>query len=112
MEREDNKSSETESIISFNSLLTYDVIVIAMSSILNEIIEENTENETKSEIIKEQKFSPFFTQNAPSILIKAYIERIVKYTKIEENTLIISLIFIDKLCENSHFILTSNNVHR
>ncbi len=36
----------------------------------------------------------------------------MKYSKIEPSTIIISLIYIDKICENSNIQLTNLNIHR
>ena len=44
--------------------------------------------------------------------INKYFKRIMKYSKLEPSTLIISLIYIDKLCENTNFVLNSHNIHR
>ena len=44
--------------------------------------------------------------------INKYFKRIMKYSKPEPSTLIISLIYIDKLCENTNFVLNSHNIHR
>lgn len=91
---------------------TIECISKAFSSILLEIILENNENEQKSELRSQQKNSEFYTVKIPSISINSYIDRIIKYTNIEENSLIICLLYIDKLCESSNFLLSENNVHR
>ena len=40
-----------------------------------------------------------------------YIKRIVKYSNCEENTLILSLIYLDKICLKN-IKLSYNNIHR
>ena len=47
-----------------------------------------------------------------SISPKKYIDRIAKYTEVEESTLIIALIYIDRICKNKGVKLTKNNIHR
>ena len=54
----------------------------------------------------------FSSKKPPKITINKYFKRIMKYSKPEPSTLIISLIYIDKLCENANFVLNSHNIHR
>ena len=56
--------------------------------------------------------SIFSAKKRPTISIKAYLDRIIKYSKIEESTLIIILIYIDRLCENNELKLNEYNIHR
>ena len=88
-----------------------DVLITSISSILTEIINENI-GEEKLTLREQQITLPFFSKKIPNISIKSYLERILKYTKIADTTLILVLIYIDKLCEMNNFIITSNNVHR
>ena len=48
----------------------------------------------------------------PQITIKAFIERIIKYTKIEESTLILILVYIDRVCDNHKIVLNFYNIHK
>lgn len=91
--------------------LDKDNILKAINAIISEIISENSDK-SKSKIIENQKKTSFFAKKIPSISILNYLERILKYTKMEENTLIVMLIYIDRLCENNNFLLTENNIHR
>ena len=43
-------------------------------------------------------FEVFFNYEIPEISIYKYLQRIILYTNIEENTLVSSLIYIDRLC--------------
>lgn len=55
----------------------------------------------------------FDAPSPPKILIKDYIERIFKYSKTENEILIIALCYVDRiLAKNPEFILTTFNVHR
>ena len=54
----------------------------------------------------------FSCSTIPEISIYEYLVRIQNYAYMEESTLIISLIFIDKLCELAELILTDYNLHR
>ncbi len=63
-------------------------------------------------LAKETQKTIFSAKNPPSISINSYLERIVKYCKIEESTLIMTLIYIDRLCDYSQIIFGENNIHR
>ena len=41
-----------------------------------------------------------------------YLKRFMKYSKPEPSTIIITLIYIDKICESSNLQLTMLNIHR
>lgn len=86
-------------------------ILKSINSILLEIINENNDP-SKLNLIESQKNTFFYAKKVPSISIVSYLERILKYTKMEESTLVIMLIYIDKLCEINNFLITNNNIHR
>lgn len=52
------------------------------------------------------------TKKIPSISIKQFFERIVKYTKLENSTLVLILIYIDRLCDIQKFRLNFYNIHK
>jgi len=81
-------------------------------NILNLFIEKNKGLRNYSQKIKKQEKSIFSSKTIPTITLKDYLERIQSYTQIENNTLIISLIYIDKLLQNTNLILTPYNIHR
>lgn len=103
----DYESSERNSHKS-NDLLIIDNI----SNILLSLIEENKNLYNYEEEISKQKKSIFFSSEIPSISIKAYLYRIHKYTEVEYNTLILALIYIDKICEKASIILSEFNIHQ
>jgi hypothetical protein len=87
------------------------LIVKSITSILDEIVNENMDK-SKAKIRESQKNNSFYAKKIPSIPVISYIERILKYSKMEEPTLVVMLIYIDRLCENNNFLLTENNIHR
>ena len=87
-------------------------LINSITNILNEIIEENENDEELEEIINKQSRLSFSSTRPPVIQLKNYIERILKYTKCEESTLILSLIYIDKICQSNNLLLTNLNIHR
>jgi hypothetical protein len=51
-------------------------------------------------------------RNIPPISIKDYLERLCKYSKINTSTIILILIYIDRICNIQKFKLTYYNVHK
>ena len=55
---------------------------------------------------------PFSAKKIPGIPIDYYIERIKKYSGIEESTLVLTLIHCDRICGLTDTILNPHNIHR
>ena len=106
-EEEDSKKEPQEIYLEQNKPL-----INAISETLNLILEQNKSLEDYKEIIKQQSKMAFSANSIPEISIKDYLIRIQTYSNIEKSTLIISLIYIDRICENSNLNLTYFNIHR
>jgi len=87
-------------------------IMKAVAHILGEIVNENKNMKPTKEVLEKQKKLSFYSKNPASISITGYLERVLKYTHIEESTLIIALIFIDRICEINDLIINESNIHR
>jgi len=103
-------------------------MVTSVSLLLSEIISENPVYDEKSSSSLNKKSSKitnsqtttqnvftqniFFTKRPPSITLESYLERIIKYTRIEDSTLILALIYLDRLCESQKFKMNTHNIHR
>ena len=91
-------------------------VIDIVADILEEIVkdnEKNNENESNISDSNESAIISVFTSNkTPQISIKKYLTRIMKYSKPETSTVIICLIYIDKICENSSLQLSIYNIHR
>ena len=91
-------------------------VIEIVADILEEIVkdnEKNNENESNKSDSNESAIISVFTSNkTPQISIKKYLTRIMKYSKPETSTVIICLIYIDKICENSSLQLSIYNIHR
>jgi len=87
------------------------LIIKSINSIIEEIINENNDS-AKQALRESQKNNSFYSKKIPSISVFSYLERIIKYTKMEESTLVLMLIYIDRVCELNNFLLTENNIHR
>ena len=55
---------------------------------------------------------PFLLKQIPSISIKDYLIRLNKYTKLNNSTIILILIYIDKICNYNKFKLSYYNIHK
>jgi hypothetical protein len=88
----------------FSLVKTIEII----SDLLNNICEENKD---KSEIIN-KNIIPFMTQNIPSMSIKDYLLRLSQFTKMSESTIIIILIYIDRISNLNNFRLTYKNIYK
>jgi hypothetical protein len=90
-------------------------IIKTISNILSEIIKENKsefKGKEMQSISKDKHKAAFDSKKPPSISIQQYIERIVKYSKLEDSTLVITLIYIDRLCDQTQIHLNDLNIHR
>ncbi len=105
---EDNFNS-TES---FNKTHVY----VWIANLISEIIEENAlddqkTNKNKSKIDLE-KNSSFNSAKPPGVSILDYLQRIIKYCEIEDSTLVIALINLDRYCDFTDMEMNNFNIHR
>ena len=80
-------------------------IVHSVSKLLLEILEENKSNQSIILVQIVHSNTAFDSVCAPTMSIKDYIERIVSLSKTEESTLILTLIFVDRICEKNRIQL-------
>ena len=76
-----------------------------ISIILTEISGQNSNIEFNPK-------DPFSIMSPPNIKMQYFLGRIKKYTKIEKSTLIMILIYADRMCTTSGIILNPYNIHR
>ena len=115
---------ENDDISTVDSALAISMIK-SISHLLEEIVEESEAEPLPSPLEKNlQKVShipsssnyrignSFIAKKPPTISIYAYFDRIVKYSHIEDSTIITSLVYIDRLCEVNNIQLSKFNIHR
>lgn len=85
-------------------------LINAMSHILESLIKENVQYAKSKKINK--KYSVYNNKYIPGISITDYLYRIVRYTEISSSSLILALIYIDRICNDNSIILTYYNIHR
>ena len=78
---------------------------LKISEILTEISNQNSNVEYNPD-------DPFSTRSPPKVTLQYFLGRIKKYSQIEQSTLIIILIYADRMCTTSAIILNPHNIHR
>ena len=89
-----------------------EILLVKINKILLIVLEENKTLKNYKEKVYLQKDMSFTSYKKPSLSIKDYLFRIQNYTKAEDNTIIIALMYIDRLSDISSVLLTPYNVHR
>ena len=122
--REDSFDSETGSFDSElgneteaksqkdDSKLMNEDLIKSISQTLTMVLDQNKKLPNFKEIIIKQSNLCFSAKTIPNISIYDYLVRIQQYSFIEKNTLILSLIYIDRLCQSGQITLTYYNIHR
>ena len=102
----DFEQTETEEVSS-KDLTINKPLLKEIADTLSTIVSKNkTYNKHKKDN------SPFIHKNIPKISLYDSLFRIQKYAEIENSTIIIALIYIDRICNKKGIILTKYNIHR
>lgn len=78
-----------------------------LSYILTKMVERNDKIP-----LDDSKRTVFHAQKAPLISLHRYLERVLSFAPCSNSCFIIALIYIDRIIQNSDFILNSLSVHR
>lgn len=79
-----------------------------ISEILMDLCEEGKSNmESKKQLVKS-----FISKKIPTISIKDYIDRLLKYSKTSDEIVIIILIYLDTVCAKHEIHLNYFNIHK
>ena len=93
----------------FANLINVEDIINYISTNLLSIIQNNKGMKKKpSKDINE----PLYSKLIPALSLEKYLIRIIKYTEVENNTLIVAYLYIIKLIKKENFILSINNIYR
>ena len=79
-----------------------------IAELLTNICEEGKSNNESNLIL----LKPFISKKVPSITIKDYIERLLKYSKTFNEIVIIVLIYLDTICAKNKLNLNYYNIHK
>ena len=85
------------------------IIIEAISTTLSNIIQDNHKYPYYKSIIKNQRSSPFHSNNHINISISNLLNRVIKHCQIETSTLVTAIIYLDKII-SEHLFLTKYNV--
>ena len=97
-------NSSTNSTLSHKYTYINEKLIKKISIILEKVIYLNSN--------KFQKKKSIFNCNfIPNISLYNYLYRIQKYSEVEDSTLILALIYIDRICCNN-FIINYYNIHK
>ena len=102
-------SKETEASFSFENqedLQTHIINSVILN--LKELIDENKLQGRN----KYAKRDFFYLPKIPSISLNEYVHRLVKLTKMEISSLILSIIYIDRFCDRFNYILNMYNIYK
>ena len=94
--RENNKKKEERKVLQ------------KISDLLTDICDQN--NKDANLIYKPLKC--FYSHNIPLISVKDYLEHIYKYSKINSSTIVLILIYIDRICNITKCKLSYYNIHK
>ena len=83
-------------------------IISSIAKNLTELIIENQQNIDDIYIRRDI----FYLTHEPLFSIEDYIKHIVKYTRMDISSLILAVIYIDKMCEKEKYVLSFNNINR
>lgn len=84
-------------------------IIASIAKNFEDIIVANYNESVNNHFIRNDVFN---TNDVLMISIEDYIKRIFYNTNMDINTLVIGVIYIDKMCEENQYVLTLGNIHR
>ena len=103
-----NNKIENQKPKTIAEFINEEEIVLFISSIFNSIISYNKQLKKRQ---KRSKHEYIHSSLTPVISLEGFLKLIIKYTKIENNTLIVSYLYIMKLINKENFILEKNNIY-
>lgn len=119
-----SKENPKKNIASFTSINQQDInneeqeflvnheLITSISQTLTLVLEENKKLQNYKQIVKHQSKHSFSASTIPSISLYNYLKRIQGYSNINDSTLVLGLIYTDRICELAQITLTYYNIHR
>ena len=104
----DTKKIEPKKPKTIAEFVNIDEIILFISQNLNSIIAYNKQMKRRQ---KRSKHEYIHSSLTPIISLEGFLRLIIKYTEIENNTLIVSYLYIMKLINKENFILEKNNIY-
>ena len=107
-----SKSSSASTSVDVSSQKFPSKTLSSVSDVVAFILEENEKLPNFELKVSAQKKSAFSAKKVPKINLLDYLVRISEYTEVEETTLVLSLVYVDRVCEENGIVLTKYNIHR
>lgn len=110
-EKSSQTSSSSEESFEASEKFT---LIKEIGSLLDQLITDEIK-ESKDKYRKtlfKQRHSLFSMKKSPLIDIESYLKRINKYLRLDDSTLILALIYIDRYCTKTKSNLTHLNIHK
>ena len=104
----DTKKIEPKKPKTIAEFVNIDEIILFISQNLNSIIAYNKQMKRRQ---KRSKHEYIHSSLTPIISLEGFLRLIIKYTEIENNTLIASYLYIMKLINKENFVLEKNNIY-
>ena len=105
-------SSKKKQIILETITPKEELMIISTIELISDLLVKICEENKIKKCNKNYLLKSFTCKNIPSISIKDYFLRLSKHAKVNESTIILILIYIDRICNMNHFILTYYNIHK
>ena len=105
-------SSKKKQIILETFTPKEELMIISTIELISDLLVKICEENKIKKFNKNYLLKSFTCKNIPSISIKDYFLRLSKHAKVNESTIILILIYIDRICNMNHFILTYYNIHK
>ena len=100
---------DEKKIIEILNLLTIEQVI---SFISNYIIDILIKNRDKTKLKIDDIKDPLYSNKVPIIKIEDYLIRLVKYSKMEISTLVLTFIYIKRFIDKENYIIAFNNIFR
>ena len=104
----EDKKNENKKSLTIAEFINDEEIVLFISNNFNSIISYNKQLKLRQ---KRRKHEYIHSSLTPVISLEGFLKLIIKYTEIENNTLIVSYIYIIRLMNKENFILEKNNIY-
>ena len=89
-----------------------DIKLYSISKMISEILMDLCEEGKSNMESKKQLVKSFISKKIPTISIKDYIDRLLKYSKTSDEIVIIILIYLDTVCAKHEIHLNYFNIHK
>ena len=103
------KYLDEKKIIEIINLLTIEQVIYFSSNYLVDIL---TKNRGKTKLKIDRIKDPLYSNKVPIIKIEDYLIRLVKFSKMEISTLVLTFIYIKRFIDKENFIIAFNNIFR